>query len=74
MELLQTFEGIHYSLFSYSHLHLFIDTVDTLWTCSWSSNGKLLAVSGADKVIRLYTSAPTGSGFETGQWIERGAH
>ena len=59
--------------FCYNHLHLFIDTVDTLWTCSWSSNGKLLAVSGADKVIRLYTSASTGSGLKLANEL-KGAH
>lgn len=32
-----------------------LDTTDTLWTCAWSSNGKILGVSGGDKTIRLYT-------------------
>lgn len=30
------------------------DSKETLWTCCWSSNGKILAASGADKIIRLY--------------------
>jgi WD40 repeat protein len=31
-----------------------LDTTEGLWTCSWSSNGKTLGVSGVDRVIRLY--------------------
>ena len=34
---------------------MILDSNDTLWTCAWSSNGKLLSVSGADKIIRLYS-------------------
>ena len=48
-----------------------LDTIDTLWTCSWSSNGKLLAASGADKVIRLYSS--NGSSFKLVNEL-KGAH
>lgn len=39
---------------------MFLDSLDTLWTCSWSSNGKVLGASGEDRVIRLYSAGTNG--------------
>ena len=72
VELLQTFYGITQKLHNFVVYIDSLDTIETLWTCAWSSNGKILAASGADKSIRLYSLSTKGSLTLTNEL--KGAH